>query len=199
MRLLIICGLSLSLLLSACFFGSTLNFTEADAVGKPNLVPNGGFEHGIYGIYKRDTLPEHWMVLQTPRQPDASAWEEGNGYNSARYIRLNAGRTRLSLISDSFDLIPQAGYYNHVWLKTDLDNGEEVECRFIAFDVEGNTVNQFTQRVVPSAKWTRVEFNAAFFKKTARYGRIMVVVQPQPERRIWIDNIGSYNVLSYSD
>ena len=195
MRIVLILLILLSLVMTSCFFGSTLNFTEEDAAGKPNLVPNGDMENGLYGIYKREALPEHWMVLQTPRQPDAAAWEASQGSDDSRCIRLYAGPTQLSLISESFDISPQKGYYNCVWLKTDTRNMEEVECRFIAFDADGNTVNQFSQRVSPGKSWQKVEFNAAFFKKTARYGRIMIVLPPQPERKVWVDGVSSFNVL----
>jgi len=197
MRLLLVC--LLSVLLASCFFGSTLNLSEKDVAGKPNLVPNGDLENGLYGVFKREALPEHWMLMQSPRDPDAAAWEEGRGCQDSRCLRLKCGQNRLSLISDSFDISPQAAYYNHVWLKTDTDNDEEVECLFLAFDLDGNTVNQFSQRVTPGKSWTKVEFNASFFKKTARFGRIMIVLPPQPERRVWVDGIGSYHALNFTE
>lgn len=196
MRFALLLLVSLVLLLSSCFFGSTLEFGAKDAAGQPNLVPNGDLELGLYGVYKRENLPEHWMVLQNPRDPDAVAWEDSDGHIDSRCLRLYTGDTKLSLISDSFDISPQSAYYNRLWIKTDHDIDEEIECRFIAFDMSGETVNQFTEHVIPSTKWTCVEFNAVFFKKAARYGRIMVILPPQTKRRIWVDAFGCYNVTA---
>ena len=196
MRIALVFLTTLTLLLTSCFFGSTLNFDEEDAQGLPNLVPNGDLEEGLYGVYKRENLPEHWMILQNPRDPEATAWEADRGLGDSRCLRLMAGSTRLTLISDSFEIYPTAAYYNHIWVKTDIDTGEEIECRFIAFDENSETVNQFTVNIVPKTTWKKVEFNAAFFKKTARFGRLMVVLPPQSGRRVWVDGIGSYNVVS---
>ncbi|GEM_PF-4800458 len=184
-------------LLAGCFFGSTLNVSQDDVRGKPNLVVNGDMEEGLYGIYKREALPEHWMVL--PHVDNATAWEETQGQAGSRCIRLQAGSTRFSLISDSFPITASAAYYNRLWLKTDHDNGEEVEVRFMVFDDAGNTLNQFTQRVEPATDWTLVEFSTSFFKKTARFGRIMLVIPPQAQRYIWVDGVGSYQAVTFSE
>lgn len=190
-RYLIFAGIALLTLLSGCFFGDSLGFTEEDAKGKENLLWNGSFESGEYAV---TAIPEGWMVLDRERFGPQILWISEDKKDEDRAVIFKDTAGSISLISSPFTLYPRAAYYFRCYLKSDAADPSEVTVRFIAFDNHEKKTDQYIHEFIPGREWTRAEFSAAYFKNTAVSARIILTVRTKPEETITLDQAGVFEI-----
>ncbi len=186
-------------LLAGCFFGSTLNFTAADAEGKPNLIANPGFEDGVYGVYNPSSLPADWMVMRAKSDISEVSWVDTGAIEGERCIRIKGEKNTVSLISESFAVEPFTAYYNHINIRASRESGDRIECFFIVFDEEGNKLDQDIHVVTADEDWQKIEFNSAIYNSYARFARIIITINSTSDRILWIDDVGSYQVFRFNE
>ncbi len=189
----------IAVLFAGCFFGSTLNFTAADAEGKPNVVANPGFENGVYGVYNPNSLPADWMVMRTNNDLSEVNWVDTGAYEGGRCLRIKGEKNTVSVISESFAVEPFTAHYNQIWLRASRESGDRIECFFIVFDEDGKKLDQDIHVVTIDEDWQKIEFNSAIYNNYARFARIIVTINSTSDRIVWIDDVGSYQVYRFNE
>ncbi|MCD4651463.1 MAG: hypothetical protein K8S56_06730 [Candidatus Cloacimonetes bacterium] len=191
---------AIAFILSGCFFGSTLVFTEEDASGRENLVFNADLEGGEFENNRpEDSLPLGWMVM--PLKGDKKTtirWDNLEAHNGTRSIRVDTDDTNISLISEAFEIKPRSAYYTRFYMKLNGDDQLGIKAVLAAFDEHGQMLNETRHRQTIADGWTKVEFSAAFFKKNAKFARIIVQIDTGRNYRLWIDDFASYEVYRFT-
>ncbi len=186
-------------MIAGCFFGSTLNFTAADAEGKPNIVANPGFENGVYGVYNPNSLPADWMVMRAKNGLSEVSWVDTGASEGDRCLRIKGEKNTVSVISESFAVEPFTAYYNHINLRASRESDDRIECFFIVFDEDGKKLDQDMHVVSIDEDWQKIEFNSAIYNSYARFARIIVTINSTSDRIVWIDDVGSYQVYRFNE
>ncbi len=194
--IVLLCAVSL---LAGCFFGSTLNFTEADAEGKENVVINGGFENGVYGVYNPNSLPADWMVMRSDQSLSEVNWMDTGAAEGSRCIKIKGEKNTVSLISESFPIEPFTAYYNKLQMRASRDTDDRIECFFIVFDENGKKLEQDIHDVTIDNQWQKVEFSSAVYNNYARFARIIITINSTSDRLIWVDDVCSYQVFRFNE
>ena len=183
------------IMFTGCFFGSTLNFSEKDAEGKENLVFNPDFEGGEYNY---NEVPLGWMVLNKTKPEAVVTWDSEIAHSGEKSVCVSIENSEVSLISEAFDINFQFAYYNRLFLMSDKWTGEGITCYFVTFDENGKIRNEISQKTSLQTEWSKLEFSTGFFKKEAKYARIVINFDIKGKRKIWVDNVGSFNVYQFA-
>jgi len=179
-------------LLSGCFFSSSLSFSEQDIQDKTNLLYNGDFE-----ITGKDSLGSisGWINLDNGfTNYDISYEDYSEGSHSLKVINPYK---RVSFISEPFDIYSGAAYLTLSQIKTQNKTKKKVELYFFAFDETGNKLNSFRSDSQLLTSWTQVSLNSAYFKKNAKFGRVMIVLPADTGNVFWIDNLRLYKAYDF--
>ncbi len=194
-KLIIWISVLLFVVLTGCFFGSTLEFSEKDAEGKENLVFNADFEGGDF---KYDEVPLGWMILHKTKPEAVITWDNNVAYSGEKSACITVDNSEVSLISEAFDINFQYAYYNRLFMKSDKWIGDGITCYFVTFDDKGKIRNEISQKTSLQTEWSKLEFSTGFFKKEAKYARIVINFDVKGKRKIWVDDVGSFNVYQFT-
>ncbi len=178
-----------TLIFSSCFFGSITDFSDKDIVGKQNSVINSGFEDGDY---QYNHMPENWKVLDEPNEN--VFWDNTNFFNGEKSLKIEHPSSKISIISEAFEIDPEAVYYSRCFIKTNYQSNHSITFRFLAFNAKGKRVDKFSVKNYPKTDWTQVELTSGFFNRNAKFGRIIISFPKRPDKIFWIDDVESYNV-----
>lgn len=181
--------LILLVIISSCFFGSIMNFSEKDIVGKENVVFNPSFENGEF---EANSMPEDWMVLNKPE--NQIFWDDNYRHSGGKSLKIQYPKSKINIISDAFPIDAEAVYYSRCFVKSSYQSNHPVTIRFLAFNSKGKRVNKFSSKGYPGEDWTQIDLTSGFLKSTARFGRIIISIPKKPDKIFWLDDIDSYNV-----
>lgn len=180
---------ALLIILSGCFFGSVMNFSEKDIKGKENEVYNTSFEDGEYSSNK---LPDGWSLLKS--DSDYIFWDNETSRTGAKCLKVEHLKDKINIISDAFPIDADYIYYSRFFVRTNYDSNHLITIRFIAFDTKGNKVSKFSENGLPKKEWTQIDITSGFLKSTARFGRIIISIPSKSDKIYWLDDIESYAV-----
>jgi len=181
--------IAFTVLLSSCFIGTVMNFSEKDIKGKENEVYNSSFENGDYDP---DRLPDGWSLLDD--KSNNILWDEDISCTGLKSLKIYNPKKKINLISDAFPIDADYVYYSRFFVKTNYDSNHLITIRFLAFDANGNRVSKFSENDLPKQDWTQIDLTSGFLKSTARFGRIIISIPKKSDKIYWLDNIESYAV-----
>ena len=176
-------------ILTSCYFGSIMRFSEKDIGDTVNAVINPSFEDGEYNS---ETLPEEWMVLNDAAEK--VFWDDNYKRTDSKSLRVEYPDDKINIISDAFPINPEYVYYSRCFLRTNYRSNHSVIIRFLAFNAKGKRVNKFSNKGYPKEDWTQIDLTSGFLNSTARFGRIIISIPKKPDKIFWIDDVESYNV-----
>jgi len=177
------------IILSSCFFGSVMNFSEKDINGKINEVYNSSLENGEFN---QNILPEGWSLLENGS--DYVEWNSDLSRTGSKCLKVEHSENRINIISDAFPIDADQIYYSRFFVKTNYNSNHLITIRFVAFDTNGKRVSKFSENGLPKSDWTQIEITSGFLKSTARFGRIIISIPSKSDKIYWIDDIESYAV-----
>lgn len=181
--------IAVTLVITGCFFGSIIDFSEQDIGRKENEIFNSGFEEGEFDT---DPIPLGWTVLNDLKNTvsaDTVVFNSGQ-----RSLKISHPHKKINLISESFPIDPEGVYFSRCFLKTNYQSNQAVEILFVAFDSKGKQVNKYKTKIYPQENWTKAVMTASFFKPNAHFGRIIISFPNRPDKVFWLDDVESYNV-----
>ena len=181
--------IALLVVLSSCFLGSVMDFSEKDIKGKENEVYNSSFESGEYDQYK---LPDGWFLLEDTF--DYVSWDNENPHTGSNSLRVQHPSDNINIISDAFQIDADYVYYSRFFVKTNYNSNQSITIRFLAFDSKGKRVSKFSENGLPKQDWTQIDITSGFLKSTARFGRIIISIPKKSDKIYWLDDIESYAV-----
>ena len=177
------------MILTSCFFGSIMHFSEKDIADAVNVVINSSFEDGKFNS---EALPEEWMVLDDAAEK--IIWDDNNMHTGSKCLRIEYPDHKLNIISDAFPINPEYIYYSRCFLRTNYQSNHPIIIRFLAFNAKGKRVNKFSNKGYPKEDWTQIDLTSGFLNSTARFGRIIITLPKKPDKLFWIDDVESYSV-----
>ena len=181
--------IAFAVLLSSCFIGTVMNFSEKDIKGKENEVYNSSFENGDYDP---DRLPDGWSLLDD--KSNNILWDDEISCTGLKSLKIYNPKKKINLISDAFPIDADYVYYSRFFVKTNYDSNHLITIRFLAFDANGNRVSKFSENDLPKQDWTQIDLTSGFLKSTARFGRIIISIPRKSDKIYWLDDIESYAV-----
>ncbi|MCF7857921.1 MAG: hypothetical protein K9N07_01150 [Candidatus Cloacimonetes bacterium] len=176
-------------ILSSCFWGSVMNFSEKDIKDKENVVYNSGFENDEFDP---QIIPDGWFDLENT--PEYLAWDNTDSHAGSRSLKVNFPKQNITIISDSFPIDADYVYYSRFFVKTNYNSNDTITIRFLAFDSKGKRVGKFSDKGLPEKEWTQIDITSGFLKSTARFGRIVISISEKPDKIYWLDDIESFAV-----
>ena len=182
-------SIALVLILSSCFVGTVMDFSEKDINGKENEVYNASFENGEYDP---DEMPDGWSLLDD--KSNYILWDNKISRTGLKSLKIQHPKSKINLISDAFPIDADYVYYSRFFVKTNYDSNQLITIRFLAFDAYGNRVSKFSENDLPKQDWTQIDITSGFLKSTARFGRIIISIPKKPDKIYWLDDIESYAV-----
>lgn len=181
--------ITLLVILSSCFFGSVMNFSEKDIKDNENKVFNTSFENGEYD---HQELPDGWFLLEDTS--DYITWDNENSHTGSKSLKVEHPKEKINIISDAFPIDADHVYYSRLFVKTNYNSNQSITIRFLAFDVKGKRVSKFSNNGLPKQDWTQIDITSGFLKSTARFGRIIISIPRKSDKIYWLDDIESYAV-----
>ena len=181
--------IALFIVLSSCFFGSVMDFSEKDIKDNENEVFNTSFEIGEYDPQK---LPDGWFLLE--ETSEYITWDNKNPYTGSKSLKVEYPKDKINIISDAFPIDADQVYYSRLFVKTNYNSNQSITIRFLAFDSKGKRVSKFSNNGLPKQDWTQIDITSGFLKSTARFGRIIISIPRKSDKIYWFDNIESYAV-----
>ncbi len=181
--------IALLVMLSSCFFGSVMDFSEKDIKDKENEVYNTSFENGEY---KPQGLPDGWFLLEDTS--DYIIWDNENPHTGSKSLKIQNPKDNINIISDAFPIDADHVYYSRLFIKTNYNSNQSITIRFLAFDSKGKRVSKFSKKGLPKQDWTQIDITSGFLKSTARFGRIIISIPKKSDKIYWLDDIESYAV-----
>ncbi|MDP8268859.1 MAG: hypothetical protein P9L97_09045 [Candidatus Tenebribacter davisii] len=175
--------------LSSCFFGSVMDFSEKDIKDKKNEVFNTSFEIGDYDLHK---LPDGWYLLEDTSK--YILWDNETSKTGSKCLKIENPKDKINIISDSFPIDADHVYYSRLFMKTNYNSNQSITIRFLAFDEKGKRVSKFSEHGLPRQDWTQIDITSGFLKSTARFGRIIISIPRKSDKIYWLDDIESYAV-----
>jgi len=181
--------LALFIILSSCFWGSVMKFSEKDIKDSVNEVLNSSMENGEFDP---ETLPDKWFLLEGTT--DFITWDNSTFHTGSKSLKIENPKENINIISDAFPVDADYVYYSRLFVKTNYNSNQHITIRFVAFDVKGKRVSKFSDRGLPKQDWTQVDITSGFLKSTARFGRIIISIPRKSDKIYWLDDIESYAV-----
>ena len=181
--------LALVIILSSCFWGSVMNFSEQDIKDNENEVLNSSFENGEFDP---QVLPDNWFLLEDTSE--YIAWDNKNPHTGSKSLKIEHPKDKLNIISDAFPIDADYVYYSRLFVKTNYNSNQSITIRFLAFDAKGKRVSKFSNNGLPKQDWTQIDITSGFLKSTARFGRIIISIPRKSDKIYWLDDIESYAV-----
>lgn len=181
--------LALFIILSSCFWGSVMDFSEEDIKDSENEVINTSFEDGEFDSKK---LPDNWFLLEDTSE--FITWDNNNPYTGTKSLKIEYPKNDVNIISDAFPIDADYVYYSRLFIKTNYNSNQHITIRFLAFDTKGKRVSKFSKNGLPKQEWTQIDITSGFLKSTARFGRIIISISRKSDKIYWLDNIESYAV-----
>lgn len=183
----------LALLLSSCFVSSSLNFTESQTQGVPNLLTNPSFNP--YSMDPKTSLRGWNLTFDPPNIPkDKVVIDLTEGLEGNSSVRIDASEHAVMLVSDSFQVIRYGGYYIRVGARSTSSEAPEIVLRFIAFKDNGKIYNSFSKKIKTSPEWNKGAISAGFIRPGVNFGRVAILIPPFKDGSIWIDDAGCWKV-----
>lgn len=186
----------MALLLSSCFVGSTLIFTESDIGDSVNLVANPGF--AAYSYTSEEAL-KGWSIYTTPEDKsfDRIRIDPVTAIEGETSLRIDASDKDVFLISDSFKVRRYGGYYSRIKVHSDSKQPPNLRFSFTTFKDDGKITNRFHKRAKFSKEWNPVSVSAGFLRPGVSFGRISVLIPAFSDGSIWIDDAGCWEVHGF--
>ncbi|MDA3813422.1 MAG: hypothetical protein PF570_04130 [Candidatus Cloacimonetes bacterium] len=181
--------IALLVVLSSCFFGSVMDFSEKDINEKENEVYNTSFEDGEYDPQK---LPDGWFLLEDTF--DYVSWNNETAYTGSKSLKVQYPKDKINIISDAFPIDADHVYYSRIFVKTNYNSNQSITIRFLAFNSKGKRVSKFSENGLPKQEWTQIDITSGFLNSTARFGRIIISIPKKSDKLYWLDDIESYAV-----
>jgi len=181
--------IALMVILSSCFFGSVMNFSEKDINGKKNEVYNSSFEKGEFNP---NILPEGWSLLK--EASDYISWDNELSRTGSNCIKVEHSEDKINIVSDAFPIAADQIYYSRFFVKANYNSNHLITIRFVAFDANGKRVSKFSENGLPQKDWTQIDITSGFLKSTARFGRVIISIPSKSDKIYWIDDVESYAV-----
>jgi len=181
--------IALLVVLSSCFFGSVMDFSEEDINDKENEVYNTSFEDGEYDPQK---LPDGWFLLEDTF--DYVSWNNETAHTGSKSLKVQYPKDNINIISDAFPIDADHVYYSRIFVKTNYNSNQSITIRFLAFNSKGKRVSKFSENGLPKQEWTQIDITSGFLNSTARFGRIIISIPKKSDKMYWLDDIESYAV-----
>jgi len=176
--------------------GSSILFLENDAVKKPNLLQNPGFEL-LPGSF--NGIPKGWMVIGTSEDYVGKVTSDGsvtiNGSNS---IKVQGTRKSVMIISDPFNIDRYGGYFAKLSALSTEETGPKVRLRVYAYSANGKLRNTFSSTIRTSTTWKKATLSAGLLRSNVRYGRIVLIVPATKEGAVWLDGVACYEAHRFN-
>ncbi|MBT3756252.1 MAG: hypothetical protein HOK80_00575 [Candidatus Cloacimonetes bacterium] len=181
--------LALFIILSSCFWGSVMDFSEQDIKDNENEVFNSSFENGEFDPLK---LPDNWFLLEDTSKH--VIWDSENPHTGSKSLKIEHPKDKINIISDAFPVDADYVYYSRLFVKTNYNSNQSITIRFLAFDAKGKRVSKFSNSGLPKQDWAQIDITSGFLKSTARFGRIIISIPRKSDKIYWLDDIESYAV-----
>jgi len=181
--------IALLVVLSSCFLGSVMDFSEKDINDTENEVYNASFEDGEYDPQK---LPDGWFLLEDTF--DYVSWNNEIPHTGSKSLKVQYPEEKINIISDAFPIDADHVYYSRFFVKTNYNSNQSITIHFLAFDSKGKRVSKFSENGLPKQDWTQIDITSGFLKSTARFGRIIISIPKKSDKIYWLDDVESYAV-----
>jgi hypothetical protein len=196
MRHLILALCYVCLLLSSCFFGSTLLYLDSDSQGKTNILKNHDFERSSNDD---NQLPEGWYIVSSIKDEVVQMSLDSLVVHSGKKsIRIRNSSKNLFLVSEAFKVNYTGGYYARGYFKAEKRTKKPLRLYFWAYNDAGDKVNSFQRSIKARPEWRRVGISAGFMKNSASFARIAIFIPKASDNTIWIDDAGCYLVHQFN-
>ncbi|HPR17242.1 MAG TPA: hypothetical protein PLD62_03245 [Candidatus Cloacimonadota bacterium] len=182
-----IIGYALLLILTGCVFGSIANFSEDDIKNNENEIYNSGFES-----ISTEAEMEGWTVLED--YSSVLSLVNDDFHTGKISLKISHPKERISIISDSFPIDPDAVYFSRCYVKSNYKSNLPVRLHFVVFDAAGKQLNTFQKKGYPDNVWSDISLNAGFFKPAARFARVFVSLPAREDKIFWLDDVESFKV-----
>ncbi len=182
------------LILSGCVVKNSILFKDESAVGKPDLIINGSFEESLN---KDDNYTTPWLVMAKDKSIEVLKIDTNHSAEGSNSLLIEPTGQRKLIVSESFSIDKNAGYYVKAFVKSTNANKTTVKMEFRSYNKKGELKDKFTVPIKPGDSWEAVEISAGLFKSTAKYGRIIFIIPSYQNEPLWIDNIGCFKVHEF--
>ncbi|MBN2461207.1 MAG: hypothetical protein JXB60_06330 [Candidatus Cloacimonetes bacterium] len=176
-----------------CAFGSVFNISSNSVDEEDNIISNSSFENIDFEAQK---LPASWYILSERDDLiilDSSVCHTGNSS-----IMVKSPETEITLVSAAFEIDPTCIYYSRCFVRSDDRSTQPLTLYLFAFDIAGNPVNTFSRKIFPTENWAKLDFTSAFFKSSAKVGRIAINIPEKENVSFWIDDAESYRMHRFA-
>lgn len=189
-------GLLVALLLSSCFVGSSLRFTEADIEDSRNLLLNPGF--APYSFSGEDAL-RGWNIHVEPpsKEFDKVRIDPSLALEGDTALKISASERDVILISEPFKVRRYGGYYSRVMIHSDSPDAPQISMQMITFREDGKITNRFKSKTRLSEEWNRLAISAGFLRPGVSWGRLSITIPPFEEGSVWLDDAGCWEVHGF--
>jgi len=196
MKWLLLIFVSICLLLSSCFMGSSLLFLDSDSQNKPNLVGNPSFENPDS---KNHALPEGWYLVSTAaNKSEPVALDSISVVSGSKSLRIVNSSKDMYLVSDAFRVVSDGGYYAKFSIRAQKKMDKSTRIFFWAYDDTGAKKNSFRKSIKARTDWKKASISAGFLNKSVSFARIAIFIPKDSGNTIWIDDIGCYMVHQFT-
>ncbi len=196
MRQLILALCFACLLLSSCFYGSTLLYLDSDSQGKTNILRNHDFERSAKDNRQ---LPEGWYIVSSIKDETVPMNLDSLMVRSGRKsIRIRNSSKNLYLVSEAFKINYTGGYYARGYFRAEKRTRKPLRLYFWAYNDAGDKVNSFRKSIKARPEWRRAGISAGFMKNSASFARIAIFVPKDSDNTIWIDDAGCFLVHQFT-
>lgn len=191
-RMILLLVAAATIILAGCSFGTVIDLSSKEDVGKENILQNPGFESAD----PESALPINWSVVTEEEFPvEKCAISFHSGVSS---LRIEQPESDVSLVSDAFEIDNTSVYYSRCFVRTDKMSNKPLTLHLIAFNKDGDIVNKYSREMIPSEDWTAIDFNSGFFKDSAITGRLVVSVPEKNDNSFWIDDAEIFKVHTFA-
>ncbi len=191
-RMILLLVVAVAAILAGCSFGTVIDLSSKEGVGKENILQNSGFESAS----TVSSVPINWSVVTEKEFPvEMCAISFHSGVSS---LRIDQPESDISLVSDSFEIDNTSVYYSRCFVRTDKMSNKPLTLHLIAFNKDGDIVNKYSQEMIPSEEWSAIDFNSGFFKDSAILGRLVISVPEKNDNSFWIDDAEIFKVHTFA-
>jgi len=168
--------IGVALLLSTCFFGSSILFLESDTKGKPNLIFNPGFETNPLDEKR---MPPGWLLMDSKVLiEDHISCDFSKSVLGFQSLKVSGNAQHLMIISEPFAVDSFGGYFVKSSAHGTTLKGPKLKLKFIGYSEHGKIRSTYTTTLKTSNDWVKATLSVGFLKPDVRFGRVLLVIPP---------------------
>lgn len=194
-KYLIWLGMAVLMLISGCFWGSSILFLEKDTIGKTNLLGNPLFEKTDV---KNPALPAGWVVVsETAQLKEPVSIDENVTNGGKKSVCVKDSDHDLMLLSDAFKIDYNGGFFIKFAAKSEHRLDQPLKLNFWTYDAAGKRKNKFSTTFKPGIDWKKATISAGFLSNSVSFARVSITVPRLDDNTVWISDVACFQVHQF--